>query len=251
MDNGDIQHKIRKYTVKLQKVKDIEQSEIYQRKISYYSKLSQSGGGIMDSINKRIAESKEHLKTIESALDVNIPGADKLQALKAKLDAIRGRYDGMVRDTLAMGSNVMELTNEINKMKGKKPNIQGLDDLQKITDDLDSDSDKFPQLTQSDFDTLIELEQSLNDFVTSAEIEFNSKADKKTLMAVDLAGLQKAVDVAKVLAAREANFKAQMVADINNTKAKLQAIRLTSDTSDSYKTSITTSFDRIVSQIIN
>ncbi len=123
MDINIIQKKINKYRKKLRKSESLEKSDFYQKKLSYYHKLNQSGVALNQSAKKELAVIQ---KSIENIVDYNtkINNALKEQLAKKKeelksLKAEMAKHEGSSEANVKLTQQLVKKQQDIEELEKK------------------------------------------------------------------------------------------------------------------------------------
>jgi len=181
MDRSSVQHKIEKYTAKLQNASTSQKSEIYQRKLNYYNTLQ--SGGAFDNLKGNVRDAVSNIAKIKQTIE-NI-GTDNISNLKQDVINAQGKFTELLTDSIDLGVATKKISREVGTLS------QASDDLRsRIDTEVQGVKDEIKNLgVPALFEQMVDLGVNSWDFIEVAkaggdvnEPLTNLKATVQTLM---------------------------------------------------------------------
>ena len=124
MNSSEIEHKIRKYTVKLQSAESTESADIYQRKLDYYQKLVQDGGDFFTNIQKQIQAGKKDMAKIQKTIGEAKLDLKSMDNLGAEVKKTGDEFNTMVKSSLEAGQAVGNMAGQLKGLQTASEEFQ-------------------------------------------------------------------------------------------------------------------------------
>lgn len=161
MDRSNIQHKISKYTAKLQNAPTSEKSEVYQRKLSYYNTLQ--SGGAFENLKGNVREAVTNIAKIKDTI-ANI-GVDQISGLKNDVIAAQGKFNALLSDSIELGATTKKISREVRTLSDASDELRS-----RIGDEVEGVKAEIKKLGVPElFELMVDLGVNSMDFLDIAK----------------------------------------------------------------------------------